>query len=65
MAGRPTDRMAEGPDRRLRDTRAFLKMAAIELRRLAEREPEIADELRDVAQKLDDEAGDLGRRYIE
>ena len=34
-------------------------MAAIELRRLAERFPELADELLRIAQQLDTEADDL------
>jgi len=42
--------------RRVQDTQVFLKMAAIELRRIAEQTPEIASELRDVAQKIDIEA---------
>jgi hypothetical protein len=37
----------------------FLRMAAIELRRLAERFPEIADELLTIARQLDAEADDL------
>ena len=43
--------------RRMQDTQVFLRMAAIELRRIAERTPDIAVELRHVAQKL--EAEDL------
>ena len=39
-----------------RGTLAFLKMAAIELRHIAEREPDVAAELRHVAQQLDAEA---------
>jgi hypothetical protein len=37
----------------------FLRLAARELRRLAERVPEIADELRAMARQLDSEADDL------
>lgn len=37
----------------------FLRMAAIELRRLAERFPEIANALLPIAQQLDAEADDL------
>ena len=41
------------------NTVAFLRMAAIELRRIAERAPEAADELRRIADKLDKDAGEL------
>jgi hypothetical protein len=51
--------------RRMRDTQVFLRMAAIELRRIAEEAPEIADELRHIAQKVEAEAGDLARRDTE
>jgi hypothetical protein len=44
--------------RRAQDTRVFLQMTAIELRRIAERAPEIAVELHHVAQQLDAEATD-------
>ena len=47
--------------RQVQYTRAFLRMAAIELRRIAERAPDIAVELRHVAQKLEAEADDLPR----
>jgi hypothetical protein len=43
----------------LNSTIFFLRMAAIELRRLADRPPEVADELRAIAQQLDAEADDL------
>ena len=36
----------------IRNTIAFLRLAAVELRRLAERAPEIAVELNDIADKL-------------
>jgi hypothetical protein len=45
--------------RRVQDAQAFLRMAAIELRRIAEQAPDIAVELRHVAQKLEAEAEDL------
>jgi hypothetical protein len=45
--------------RRPKDAQSFLRMAAIELRRIAEQAPDIAVELRDVAQKLQAEAEDL------
>ena len=47
--------------RRVRHTQAFLRMAAIELRRIAEQAPDIAVELRHVAEKLQAEAEDLAR----
>jgi hypothetical protein len=37
----------------------FLRMAAVQLQRLAEREPRIAIELRHVAAGLEEEASDL------
>jgi hypothetical protein len=42
--------------RRVQDTQVFLRLTAIELRRIAEQAPETASELRDVAQKLEIEA---------
>jgi hypothetical protein len=45
--------------RRVRDTQVFLRMAVVELRRIAEQAPDIAVELRHVAQKLEAEAEDL------
>ena len=48
--------------RRVRETQVFLRMAAIELRRLAEQAPDTAVELRHVAQQLEVEAEDLSRR---
>jgi hypothetical protein len=45
---------------RVRDTQVFLRMAAIELRRIAEH-LDIAVELRHVAQQLEAEAEDLAR----
>jgi type II secretory pathway component PulF len=45
--------------RRVQNTQVFLRMAAIELRRIAERSPEIAIELRHAAQQLEAEAEDL------
>jgi len=52
--------MAMGSEQRVRHTRIFLRIAAIELRRIAERAPEITVELRHVAQQLEAEAEDLG-----
>ena len=46
----------------LNSTIFFLRMAAIELRRLAERLPDVADELLSIAQQLDAEADDLASR---
>ena len=40
----------------------FLRMAAIELRRIAEDAPEIAERLRIVAEKIEAEADDLARQ---
>jgi hypothetical protein len=47
--------------RQMQHTQAFLRMAAIELCRIAERAPDITAELRHVAQKLKAEAEDLAR----
>ena len=47
---------------RVQDTQVFLRMAAIELRRIAEQAPDIAVELRHMAQQLQTEAEDLSRR---
>jgi hypothetical protein len=46
---------------RVQNTQIFLRMAAIELRRIAEWAPDIAIALQDVAQKLEAEAGHLTR----
>ena len=51
--------------RRVKNTQVFLRLAVIELRRIAEQAPEIAVELRHVAQKLEAEAEDLARRNTE
>ena len=51
--------------RRVQDTQVFLRMAAAELRRIAEQTPDIGAELRGVAQKLEAEAADLARRDTE
>jgi len=42
----------------------FLHMTAVELRRIAERAPEVADQLRLISDKLDAEANGLAR-YLE
>jgi primosomal protein N'' len=47
--------------RRVQDTERFLRMAAIQLRRIAEQSPDIAVELQQMAQKLEFEAADLAR----
>ena len=44
------------------DTESFLRLVAIELRRLAERAPSVADMLRHIAQQLDAEANALAGR---
>ena len=41
---------------RVREAESFLKMATIELRRIAERAPDIADDLRHVAHQLEAQA---------
>jgi hypothetical protein len=46
---------------RVQDTQVFLRMAAIELRRIADAIPGAAIELRQMAQKLEAEAEDLAR----
>ena len=51
--------------RRVKDTQVFLRMAALELRRIAEQTPDIAVEARLIAQKLEAEAADLARRDAE
>jgi hypothetical protein len=48
--------------RRVKDTQFFLRMAAIELGRIAQRAPDISQELRHVAQQLEAEAADLACR---
>lgn len=42
-------------------TIAFMRLAAIELRRIAERDPELAVELSRIADQLDADADDLER----
>jgi hypothetical protein len=51
--------------RRVRDTQIFLRMAAIELRRIAERAPDVSQELWHVVQQLEAEAAGLGCRDTE
>lgn len=41
------------------NTIRFMRMAAIELRRIADRAPDICDELRHIADQLDGDARDL------
>ena len=43
------------------NTIRFLRMAAIELRRIAEAAPDIADQRHHIADQLDADAGDLER----
>jgi hypothetical protein len=50
------------PARRVQDEQDFLRMAAIELRRMAEQSPDIAAELRYVAQQVEAESEDLARQ---
>ena len=46
---------------RVQNTQIFLRMAAIELRRIAEQVPDMAVELQQVVQKIETEAEDLAR----
>ena len=46
---------------RVQNTQLFLRMAAIELRRIAEQVPDMAAELGQVVQKIEAEAEDLAR----
>jgi hypothetical protein len=48
--------------RKVPQTLAFLQMAAIELRRIAELSPDIAVELRHMARQLEAQANELGRQ---
>jgi hypothetical protein len=41
----------------------FLRAASVELRRIAVRAPEVADELRRLADQFDRDAEDLGKRF--
>ena len=50
---------------RMRHTLAFLRMASIELRRIAQGAPDIAVELRHMARQLEDEANELAREDTE
>jgi hypothetical protein len=43
-------------------TLTFLKMAAIELRRIADEVPDVADRLLPIVQQLEKEAADMERR---
>ncbi|MGE5269408.1 MAG: hypothetical protein ACM3JG_07010 [Thiohalocapsa sp.] len=49
------DRILQAVD----NTIKFLRMAAIELRRLATRAPDVGDELRHIAEQLDRDADEL------
>ncbi|HYU13392.1 MAG TPA: hypothetical protein VEK82_12505 [Stellaceae bacterium] len=50
-----------GLRRSVAHTIAFMRMAAIQLRHIAERDPAIASELRRIADQLDADADDLER----
>ena len=63
-AGRTNPRVME-LIQRMQDTQFFLRMATVELRRIAELSPDIAVELRHMAQQLEAEADDLARRNTE
>ena len=49
--------------RSIRHEIAFLRMAAIELRHIAERAPEVGDELRHMADQFEADAEALGNRF--
>lgn len=49
------DRLVRAVD----NTIKFLRMASIELRRIAARAPDVADDLRHIADQLDTDAGEL------
>lgn len=51
--------------RRARDTQTFLRMTAIELRRMAERSPDIASELDHIARQLEADADELAANTSE
>jgi hypothetical protein len=55
-------RMDEDILRAIDNTIGFLRMTAVELRRIAVRSPEVAEELRRIADKLDADADDLTGR---
>lgn len=48
--------------RQVRHTEIFLRLAAIELRRIAERAPDVGDQLRHIASKFEADAAELARR---
>ena len=50
------DRMLRAVDNTIR----FMRMAAMQLRQIAEHAPDIANELRRIAEELDKDADDLG-----
>ena len=54
--------MDDGILRAVDNTIGFLRMTAVELRRIAERSPEVAEELRRIADKLEADANDLTDR---
>ena len=54
--------MDDGIIRAIDNTVGFMRMTAVELRRIAERSPEVAEELRRIAEKLDADADELSRR---
>ena len=53
------------PSKEDRHTIAFLKMAAVELRRIAERAPDVETELRKVVQQIETEIADMEQRVGE
>ena len=51
--------------RRAQHTATFLRMAAIEMRRIAEQAPDTAVDLRHMARQLETEGNDLARQSTE
>jgi len=58
--GRQSDPNIIGLIRRVQDTDTFLRMAVIELRRIAQRSPEIGAELERIARQLEAEVDERG-----
>jgi len=51
--------------KRMQRSIANLRMAATEMRRIADDAPNVADRLRHTANQVDAEADDLGRQHVE
>ena len=61
----PTSPMVIELMRRVQDTQVFLRMAALQLRRISEQAPDISLELEHVVKQLEAEAADLAPRDAE